>query len=139
MEGVPEVAEVARLSRAAGLDDRDARIVHAPVRHHSPACARHVRRLILDVRPEAVLIEGPRDATSLIPLILHPATRLPVAIFATFVEGTRDRPARHGAYYPLCEYSPELAALRAAAETGARARFIDLTFPEKVRAARWRR
>ena len=40
-----------------------------PVRHHSPACAWHVDRLIRDLQPDAVLIEGPRDATRLIPLL----------------------------------------------------------------------
>ena len=30
-----------------------------PVRHHSPACAWQVRRMIEKWRPQAVLIEGP--------------------------------------------------------------------------------
>ena len=90
-----------------------------------------------------MLIEGPRDASHLIPLLTHPKTRMPVAIYTTYVSdsgATRaistlmaGRPtARHAAYYPLCDYSPELAAIRAAAEPGITARFIDLTFPEMV-------
>jgi hypothetical protein len=121
--------------------DPGARVVYFPVRHHSPACAWHVRRLIRELRPDAVLIEGPRDATPLIPLLTHPKTRMPVAIFTTFVqrvEGVDFRPVRHAAYYPLCDYSPELVAVKAAAEVGARARFIDLTFPEMVLAGRRR-
>jgi hypothetical protein len=109
------------------------------VRHHSPACARQVDRLIRAVRPDAVLIEGPRDATRLIPLLTHPKARMPVAIYTTFVqrvEGIELGPLRHAAYYPLCDYSPELAAIRAAAAIGARAQFIDLTYPEMVLAGR---
>lgn len=116
--------------------DPSARVVYVPVRHHSPACARQVERLVRDVRPDAVLIEGPRDATPLIPLLTHPKTRTPVAIYTTFVRRADGDVLRHGAYYPLCDYSPELAAIRAAAEVGARARFIDLTYPEMILAGR---
>src|SRR5690348_9241844 len=137
-------AEVAAL---AALPDLTARVVYFPVRHHSPACAWHVDRLIRTLRPDAVLIEGPRDATSLIPLLTHRQTRMPVAIYTTYIEHGPDvsgQPAngqhkdllRHAAYYPLCDYSPELAAIRAAAELGARTRFIDLTFPEMVQNGR---
>jgi hypothetical protein len=125
----------------------DGRVVYVPVRHHSPACAWHVDRLIRDLRPDAVLIEGPRDATPLIPLLVHPDTRMPVAIYTTYVrrrkeiEGSgeprgRDAATRHAAYYPLCDYSPELAAIRAAAGLGIKARFIDLSYPEMVEAGR---
>ncbi len=125
----------------------DGRVVYLPVRHHSPACAWHVDRLIHDLRPDAVLIEGPRDASRLIPLLTHPGTAQPVAIYTTYVQRSpvaqapEDEPlplepTRHAAYYPLCDYSPELAAIRAAARVGARARFIDLTFPEMVECGR---
>lgn len=99
--------------------DPSARVVYVPVRHHSPACARQVARLIRELGPEAVLIEGPRDATHLIPLLTHAKTRMPVAIYTTFVhrvEGVDSSPVRHAAYYPLCDYSPELVAIRTAAE-----------------------
>jgi hypothetical protein len=115
--------------------DLAARVVYFPVRHHSPACAWHVRRLIAEMRPDAVLIEGPRDATALIPHLLHEKTRTPVAIYATYVRRLeKDLPERFSAYYPMCDYSPELAAIRAAREVGAATRFIDLTFPEMVTA-----
>ncbi len=125
----------------------EGRVVYAPVRHHSPACAWHVDRLIRDLRPDAVLIEGPRDATHLIPLLTHEKTRMPVAIYTTYVQRRADddrapgepgrrEPIRHAAYYPLCDYSPELAAIRAAAAVQACTRFIDLTFPEMVESGR---
>ncbi len=134
MGELPEIAEIPALSGAADLS---ARVVYFPVRHHSPACAWHVGRLIRELRPEAVLIEGPRDASPLIPLLLHAETRMPAAIYATYVERrAKQLPERHAAYYPLCDFSPELAALRAAAEVGAGASFIDLTFAEMVHARR---
>ena len=55
---------------------RDERGIHfAPVRHHSPACAVAVRAAIEELRPAAVLIEGPEEFTRLIPDLLHEETR----------------------------------------------------------------
>lgn len=90
----------------------------APVRHHSPACAWAVRKMIQEVRPDHVLIEGPADMTPLINVICDPATRPPVA-------GVTLRGGR-AAYMPLCDHSPEYVAMRAARETGAQIRLIDL-------------
>ncbi len=130
MERLAERPEVAALIPPVKLDGR---IAYFPVRHHSPACAYHVSRLIRQVKPGSVLIEGPGDATPLIRFLTDRRTRLPVAIYTTFAQRVDDSfPRRHAAYYPLCDYSPELAAVRAAAEVGAEARFIDLTFPEMV-------
>lgn len=115
--------------------DLTARVVYFPVRHHSPACAWHVERLIREVRPESVLIEGPRDASPLLPLLANAETRMPVAFYATYVRkrpGTA--PDRFAAFYPLCEFSPEFVAVRVALELGANVRLIDLTFPESVEA-----
>ena len=122
---------------APDVPDLAARVIYFPVRHHSPACAYHVDKLIREIRPGAVLIEGPRNATPLIPMLLRDETKCPVAIYTTYVERTADAlPGRHAAYYPLCAYSPELVALRAAAHVGAKAKFIDLTYPQMVRAGR---
>jgi hypothetical protein len=117
--------------------DLSQRVIYFPVRHHSPACAWHVERLIRDLNPQAVLIEGPRDATPLIPLLVHPDTRMPTAIYATYVRRTdQGLPDRHAAYYPLCDFSPELASIRAGLAIGAKVAFIDLTFPEQIEAQR---
>jgi hypothetical protein len=124
--------EVAALTAPVDLSQR---VVYFPVRHHSPACAWHVAKLVRELRPAAVLIEGPRNATPLLPLLLHDETRMPVAIYATYVRRRDDAPPeRAAAYYPLCQFSPELAAIKAGREVGARVRFIDLTFPEKMEA-----
>lgn len=122
------------LGCAASID-LSRRILYFPVRHHSPACAWHVGRLIRELRPANVLIEGPRDATPLLSLLAHRETRMPVAFYATYVRKRPDAvPDRHAAYYPLCEFSPELVAIRMALDVGAEVRFIDLTFPESVEA-----
>jgi hypothetical protein len=133
MDRILESPEVAALAAPVNLDQR---VVYFPVRHFSPACAWHVSKLILDTKPEAVLIEGPRNATDLIPLLTGPNTRMPVSIYATFVRANGTGiPDRYSAYYPFCDFAPEMAAMRAARRVGARLRFIDLTFPEMVLAS----
>jgi hypothetical protein len=132
------VAELLSRLRGNGL-------VYCPIRHHSPACALHVRAVILALKPSAVLIEGPSDLTPLIPLILHPRTRAPFAAYTTYIDKTGrlakspeepsgHDPVRRAGYYPFCDYSPELVALRTGREVDADLRFIDLTYPQQVLA-----
>jgi hypothetical protein len=133
------MSEAARVPSLPSLDvappDLAAPVVYLPVRHHSPACAFHVDRVIRAIRPASVLIEGPRDATALVRHLVDARTRPPIAIYTTFVDRREEGlPNRFGAYYPLCEYSPEWVALQAAHAVGADARFVDLTYPEMVRA-----
>lgn len=95
-----------------------------PVRHHSPACARFVRSTILRLRPAVVLIEGPADFNERMDeLLLGHLPPISIYSHVAWADGLRQ-----GAYYPLCDYSPEWQALQAARECGAQARFIDLPF-----------
>lgn len=122
-------AAVAALQR--GLAELAARGVHlVGVRHHSPACARHLADKLEAVRPRWVLVEGPEELTGLVPWMVHPETAAPFAAYCAWAKGG----ARHAAYYPFADCSPELVAVRYAARAGAEARFVDLTFPELCRA-----
>src|SRR5579872_6888017 len=103
-----------------------------PVRHHSPAVARHLEAAILARRPSLVLIEGPSEANDLIPHLTDPQTRPPVAIYSSYRDDGNlsgpaggDVPARSACWYPLLSYSPEYVALLAARRVGAAAVFID--------------
>ena len=91
------------------------------VRHLSPAAAWHLRQLLDRVRPKLVLIEGSDDADELIPHIVSPKSKLPIAILAY----TADAPVRTFVY-PLATYSPEYQALLWCQEHKAKARFMDL-------------
>jgi hypothetical protein len=108
----------------AALTDLAAPVVFFPVRHHSPTAARLVRRLIEDLRPKAVLIEGPSDFNDRIDELYLPH-RPPVAIYS-YVR--RAGFGRRGAYHPFCEHSPEWQALQTAKECEIDAYFIDLPF-----------
>ena len=39
----------------------DAPVLYYPVRHHSPACAWHLERIIQRYAPDCILVEGPEN------------------------------------------------------------------------------
>ncbi len=118
----PSFLDVCHLPTAIGRRP----VVYFPVRHHSPAAARLVRELILDLKPTHVLIEGPSDFNSRMDELLLDH-HLPIAIFS-YVSLTGG--GRRGAYYPFCDYSPEWQALLAARDVGAVTTFIDLPWAD---------
>ncbi len=91
------------------------------IRHHGPGSARRLADALEALRPAAVLIEGPADASHLLPMMADPAMVPPVALLAYAV----DDPAR-AVFWPFAAYSPELQAAQWAARNGAECRFIDL-------------
>jgi len=91
------------------------------IRHHGPGSARAVAAALEELKPDAILIEGPPEADTLIPLAAHPAMRPPVALL---VYADAD-PSRAG-FWPFAEFSPEWVAIKCGAEAGIPVRFIDL-------------
>jgi len=91
------------------------------VRHLSPAGAAHLHTVLDVLRPTAVLVEGPSDATEHLKHLVHKDARPPVALLAY----TQDRPVR-SILYPLASYSPEWVALTWGLRNKAEVRFIDL-------------
>ncbi|MEL6177647.1 MAG: DUF5682 family protein [Myxococcota bacterium] len=114
------------------------RVIYLPIVHFSPACAWHVGQLIRAIRPVGVLVEGPEDATELIPFMVHPETETPFTIFSYYVDKrnvyglngilspNEEVPARLRGWWPFTDYAPELEALRAGQEVGAALEFIDV-------------
>lgn len=106
-----------------------------PVRHHSPACSYHIKKLIYSYQPDAVLVEGPENAAPLIPYIASEKTKAPFCIYLSFddKEGLiGEKSEKYRAYYPFLEFSPELTAIREAKNLGAFCEFIDLSYGEKL-------
>lgn len=101
------------------------------VRHHGPGSARMVARALEVLKPDAVLIEGPPDAAS----VLHHAASEkmvpPVALLVYDPEHPDD-----ASFYPFAEFSPEWQAIRWGLNADADVRFIDL--PHTLRPARTR-
>ncbi|MCZ8094438.1 MAG: DUF5682 family protein [Acidovorax sp.] len=146
-----------QLPHLLGSEGDPARVVFVPVRHHSPACAWALRELLRELRPAAILIEGPDDVNSLLPLMSDPQTRPPVAWLC---QAVRERPAvisddrtddtapeagadaepepgaprtdTRSSFYPFCDYSPEWIAIREGAALGAQVALIDLPWQDKA-------
>lgn len=91
------------------------------IRHHSPACAKLVKRQIERLKPAAVLIEAPSDFNArLDELLLN--HRLPIAIYSYYFDGEKTAQS----WFPLLSYSPEFIALKTAKKVGSRVHFMDL-------------
>ncbi len=89
------------------------------IRHHGPGSARSVVAALDAARPDVLLIEGPEEASALVPYLLDATP--PVAMLFYDVE----RP-RNAVYYPFAEFSPELQAIRWAHRNEVEVRFMDL-------------
>ncbi|MFT3775231.1 MAG: DUF5682 family protein [Minicystis sp.] len=92
-----------------------------PVRHHSPRSSAVLAAFLAAVRPKAVLIEAPEDAEKLIPALVDPETRPPVAILGYRTDGVPS-----SALWPFAAYSPEYVAAKWGTENGARVGYIDI-------------
>jgi hypothetical protein len=92
-----------------------------PVRHHSPRASAVVASELSRLEPELVLVEGPSDADDLIPVLVDPETRPPVAILGYRTDG-----ASQSVLWPFASYSPELIALAWASARGVAVRFVDV-------------
>lgn len=115
-----------------------AQIKLLPVRHHSPACALQVRKVINDWNPTAILIEGPENANALIPVMVHEDTKAPFAIYYSCKDKKgkiSEEKGHYKCYYPFLDYSPELVALREADKNKIPAAFIDLSYGEILQAS----
>ncbi|MGE0546971.1 MAG: DUF5682 family protein [Kofleriaceae bacterium] len=106
-----------------------AKVVMFPVRHHSPRASAALTRLLERVKPQLVLVEGPRDAGRLIPYLFDADTAPPIAILGYRTDG----PAS-SLLYPFASYSPEYVALKWATANGVRAEWIDITTSEALAA-----
>ncbi|GGM10322.1 DUF5682 family protein [Dactylosporangium sucinum] len=101
------------------------------VRHHGPGSARAVRRALAAFQPQVVLIEGPPEADSLVPIAGHEDMRAPVALLA--YPADHPDPRLRASFWPFAEFSPEWQAIRWAVARDVPVRFIDL--PAAVRLA----
>ncbi|WP_294329802.1 DUF5682 family protein [uncultured Sphingomonas sp.] len=97
------------------------------IRHHGPGSTRRLVEALDALRPGTVLIEGPADASHLLPMLADPAMTTPVALL-TYAE---DDPAR-ASFFPFADYSPEYQAARWAVAHGAALRFIDLPAADRL-------
>lgn len=91
------------------------------IRHHGPGSARSLESALEKLQPTKILIEGPPEATELIPFAGQPGMIPPVALL---VYASQD--PSHASFYPFAVYSPEWRAMVWANANNIPAEFIDL-------------
>ncbi|MCP2729930.1 DUF5682 family protein, partial [Limnofasciculus baicalensis] len=91
------------------------------IRHHGPGSTRALLQALHALKPDAILVEGPPDADSILPLVVHPDMKPPVALIVY----RSDRP-RQAVYYPFAVFSPEWQAIQYGLIHGVAVRFMDL-------------
>ncbi len=98
------------------------------IRHHGPGSARALVRALEDLKPDAVLIEGPPEADPIIELAADPGMVPPVALLAYVPPdgAEREEGGRRAAFWPFAEFSPEWQAIRYALAAGVPVRLCDL-------------
>jgi hypothetical protein len=74
-----------------------------------------------------VLIEGPTDASALLPLLANRAMVMPVALLTY-----SDEDSSNASFFPFADYSPEYQAALWAVNHGAAVRFIDLPASDQL-------
>jgi len=91
------------------------------VRHLSPNAATHLLQFLDKHKPKCILIEGPADATALMPQMAQKGVKPPIAMLGY----TTELPIET-VLYPFASYSPEYQAICWGVKKKATLRFIDL-------------
>lgn len=108
-------------------------VLFFPIRHHSPICSYHLLRTIEEYQPDCILVEGPKNADRLIPVLTDPQTKPPIAFYYYYKDSQKlisDDADDYKCYYPFLSCSPEYNALLAAAKKNIDCGFIDLPYGE---------
>lgn len=107
------------------------RVVYFPIRHHSPACSFHLKKAADAYKPECILIEGPEDGNFLMEYLGSSEIKPPFCIYSSYDDKDgkiTEAKEKYRAYYPFLNYSPELTAIRWAAENSIPSYFIDMPY-----------
>jgi hypothetical protein len=91
------------------------------IRHHGPGSARSVRQALERLQPDVILVEGPPDGETVLPLLSHPEMKPPVAMLLYVPETPR-----RAVYYPFAVFSPEWQAIHFGLTNDIPVRFMDL-------------
>ncbi len=97
------------------------------IRHHGPGSAKAVLAALRDNPPDILLVEGPNEAEPLLPFILDPDLKPPVA---ALVYNAKDLQQAH--YLPFASFSPEFVAIKWALKKDIPIKLIDLPISKQL-------
>lgn len=100
-------------------------VIFFPIRHHSPACSYHLKKIFESFKPDAVLIEGPSDCNDLMKYMIEEDTKAPFCIYSSYTDEDNEK---YRCYYPFLDYSPEFTAIRESLKNNIHCRFIDMNY-----------
>ncbi len=98
----------------------EATLQYYGIRHHGPGSSAALMTALRRQQPDCILIEGPSDAESCIPIVADPKLRPPVAILIY-----RKKDLSTAAYFPFTSYSPEWQAIQFGLKKKIEIRFMD--------------
>ncbi|MFJ6434230.1 DUF5682 family protein [Streptomyces sp. NPDC091416] len=124
--GTPEAAVAALAATGPGVP------FLIGVRHHAPSLAAALPALLDAAAPDVLLVELPAEFQPWLGWLAHEETEAPVALAAVPADGPRSAGERGPAFYPFADFSPELVALRWAAENGVPAVACDLPLADRA-------
>ncbi|WP_300367175.1 DUF5682 family protein [Brachyspira sp.] len=104
-------------------------IIFFPIRHHSPACSYHLKKIFAEFNPDAVLIEGPNDCNDLMKYMIEEETKAPFCIYSSYVDKYNEK---YRCYYPFLNYSPEFTAIKEALKNKVHCSFIDMNYASMI-------
>jgi hypothetical protein len=91
------------------------------IRHHGSGSARSLLHALVELAPDAILVEGPPDAQNIVTLAADEGMQPPVAMLVY----AADEPQK-AAYYPFAVFSPEWQAIRYGVSQNVPVRFMDM-------------
>jgi hypothetical protein len=91
------------------------------IRHHGPGSSRSLLKALDEIQPDAILLEGPIEAESLLPLATHREMRPPVAMLVYKADDLSQT-----VFYPFADFSPEWQSIHYAHQNNIHLRFMDL-------------
>ncbi|MEU1122195.1 DUF5682 family protein [Streptomyces sp. NPDC005899] len=102
------------------------------VRHHAPSLAAVLPALLDAAAPDILLVELPAEFQPWLSWLAHEETEAPVALAAVPADGPGSAGEQGPAFYPFADFSPELVALRWAADNGVPAVACDLPLADRA-------
>ncbi len=97
------------------------------IRHHGPGSARSLSQALAQLQPDTILIEGPPDAESLLPLVASSQMQPPVALLIYLPDNPKQ-----SVYYPFAIFSPEWQAIQFGLSNNIPVRFMDLPLTHRM-------
>ncbi len=97
------------------------------IRHHGPGSAGSLHQALEKLQPDIILIEGPPDAESLLPIVVSPQMQPPIALLIYLT----DNPKK-SVYYPFAIFSPEWQAIQFGLSNNIPVRFMDLPLTHRM-------